>query len=195
VTGLDLAIVSAGFAIVAASLVQLTLINNRLGRIDQSLRLLSTITPPAGNGAAVNAEEPSPDDLPAYLRNGILPEWITHPGHDEKKWNLILGVRKECSDCERVLKGLATVGGAMSDYNVLLVTDLGPVDGWSTVRPTDDCLDAAPFIVLADPARYVKGQGFPSGAEDILDFLSEGSTHGFGPGPSVSGLRPERASQ
>jgi hypothetical protein len=195
VTGLDIAVASAGFAIIAASLVQLTMINNRLGRIDQSLRLLSTATPPAGGVAVTNVDEPSPDDLPAYLRTGILPEWIDHPGHNRGKWNLILGVRKGCGVCERVLGGVAAVRSSMSDYNVLLVTDMGPIEGWSTVRPTDDCLDAAPFIVLADPARHVKGQGFPSGAEDVLDFLSEGSTHGFGPGPNVSDLRPEHVNQ
>lgn len=193
-TGPEVAIASAGFAVVAASLVQLTLISNRLGRIDQSLRLLSTMSPQARDDANT-LNEPSPDDLPAYLRAGVLPDWINHPEHDGDKWNLILGVRKACSECERVLDGLTAVQGTLSDYNVLLLTDMGPLERWRTVRPTDDCLDAAPFIVLADPARHVKGQGFPSGAEDVLDFLSEGSTHGFGPGPNVSELRLDHVRQ
>lgn len=148
----------------------------------QRLSSLGTTTQPA-HTAHDHSHIEDVKSLPPELQFGQRVEFADLPAG---RWVLGLGLSSDCYNCLQVKEALPNVVDRLTAYALVAIVDRAPAAGEFpnavrvVVRP--DLIENAPFALMADDEAVIQGAAHIHDIAELLEFVSEGHTVGFGPG-------------
>lgn len=183
---MTLGVLALGLSVfIVALLIELMIIRRKLEGVERHLtHLVNVGIANAEHEGAFEGDRPELD--PECTTGNKLPLPLRQEFADGREWTLIIALIDGCSSCLSIRSSLSKYYEDLNQLNILIISDSAAsgIPGVPLVIAHRRYLSGAPFCLMVDSSWVIQGEGEVSSAEGVLEFVSEGARHGFGPGIS-----------